>query len=271
MLEWFKKLKDLININITAPIINIKITTNSNNTQHQNKFDYDPSNKVLNIFLERLTNEEKQELERTMPQIIEDYLTEGNLLLLNESKELLEKLYNYNKNTIDKQILTFFQPLIPESDIEALECSLYLREEFRKKEDVSKLKSDIRLRFGERGKNIANLSSAGYFEEFLIPLYNSSPERFKELYDLIVNKSILAVFVHKNMSTKQIKDEISDKLTLSNRYGIKFIHIHGIGESNIQIIKDCLEEKKEFFDYFEKKVYEQDNILIIELLLKGVV
>ena len=263
---WLDKLKGLFKVNINAPLINVNITSKSNNII-KTKYSYDSEKKALDIFLNELEPEETKELDKIMPQIIEEYLQEENLLLLNESKDLLEKLYNYNKNTTDKQILTFFKPLIPESDIEALECSLYLRDAFRRGEDIGKLKTDIRLKFGERGKNIANLCTAGYFEEFLIPLYNSSSERFQELYDLIVSKSILAVFVHKNMSTQEIKDEISEKLALSNRYGIKFIHIHGIGKNNITTIKDCLEEQKDFFNYFEKKVYEQDNILIIELLL----
>ncbi|MFQ5621509.1 MAG: hypothetical protein ACE5FT_06740 [Candidatus Nanoarchaeia archaeon] len=70
------------------------------------------------------------------------------------------------------------------------------------------------------------------------------------------------------MDEDKIQAEIKLKLDLSKRYGIKFIHIHGIGASNVKNIKECVQRNKEFFDYFERHIYEKDNLIILELLLK---
>jgi hypothetical protein len=142
-----------------------------------------------------------------------------------------------NKNT---PVLNFFRPIIPLEDFEALNSALYLREVFLSNGDVSKLKQDIRKRFGDRGNTIANLCTAGYFEKFLMPLYNSSKEKFNELYEIIVAKSVLAIFVHSDMTQEQIPKEITYKLEISTKYGIKFIHIHGIGILNVNKIKKTM-------------------------------
>jgi len=200
--------------------------------------------------------------------LIKESIKEGNPILEINASELLSQLYEYNKENKNNQTLNFFKPIIPLEDFEALESSLYLREVFIKNGDVSKLKQDIRKRFGDRGNTIANLCTAGYFEKFLLPLYNSSKERFKELYEIIVAKSVLAIFIHSQMSQEQIPKDITNKLRISTKYGIKFIHIHGIGDYNINKIKECLGEQKEYFDFFQKEIYEKDNIIIVELLLK---
>lgn len=270
-LGFLEKLKDFVKLefNINAPIIdNTKVILikdsfkkNSENKQPDKKTNTD---KIVQINLEKIDNKQREKLKL----LLQEYLENGNKLLQTDTANLLEKLYNYNKENDDKQILQFFNGIIPPQDLEALEASLYLRSVFRKHEDVQSLKSDIRLSFGIRGNNIANLCTAGYFEEFLIPLYNASKEKFKELYELIVGKSVLAVFVHQGTNTKVIQEEIEEKINASKKYGLKFLHIHGIGKNNVKKIKEYLSEKKEFFEFFEKKEFEKDNIIIIELLLK---
>jgi len=80
----------------------------------------------------------------------------------------------------------------------------------------------------------------------------------------------MALFVHKNTDVEKIPEEITTKLYLCKKYGLKFIHIHGIGAKNIDKIKTCIEEQKEYFDYFDKKIYENDkaHIIVVELLFK---
>jgi len=261
-MSWLDKLKAIFNIELNSPLISINITKNSNNKNCTEGYAYDKEN--LKVFWDELPSEKKQEFSKT----IKEYIADGNKLLETETAEVLHNLYKYNAESKNQQILNFFKPIIPQDDFEALECALYLRSLFQKKQDIKKLKSDIRQRFGDRGNNITNLCTAGYFEEFLMPLYNSSKERFNELYELIVAKSVVAVFVYSSMLQEEIMEEVTTKLTISRRYGIEFIHVHGIGAANISKIKQCIKEKKDFFDFFEKEIYEKDNIIIIELLLK---
>lgn len=271
-LTFLDKLKEFVKVelNWNAPLIDNRKVIIVNDSYKQNSENKKSTSLIRsdendNLFLDisKLNNEQKEKLKLIVPE----YLQEGSKLLQLETANLLENLYSYNRNNTDKQILEFFKCIVPPNDLEALEASLYLRHVFHKHENVSDLKRNIRETFGLRGNNIANLCTAGYFEEFLIPLYNSSKERFTELYELIVSKSIIAVFVHQGININEIPNEINEKIQISKKYGIGFIHIHGIGERNIMTIKECI-SKNESFNYFEKKVFEKDNILIIELLLK---
>ncbi len=263
-MSWFDKLKALFSIEVNSPIVQINIVNSNNKLVKQDKIAHiDEDGKKLYISIDQLSSQQNKEMEK----IIGEYIDSENKLLEIETDELLHSLYKYNKENKNKQIIEFFKPIIPEKDTEALEAALYLREVFARKGDIKKLKADISQSFGDRGNNIANLCTAGYFENFLIPLYNSSKEKFDKLYELIVEKSPFALFVHAGMSSNEIVDKIKVKLEISKKYGIKFVHIHGIGESNITKIKNCIESQKELFGFYEKKIFENEGILIIELLI----
>lgn len=261
--KWLDKLKALINFELNAPLIAINWNKNSNNQiKNENEYHYDEKKKKLEIYLDNLSEEKKDKI----APIFKDYIADGNKLLEAKTSSLLKKLYKYNKDKNFWPLLKFFKPIIPPKDYEALEASLFLRREFEDRENITRYKENIRKKFGDRGNNIANLCSAGYFEEFLMPLYNSSKKRFEELYELIMEKSVVAVFVHGKMNEEEIPEEIEDKISISKKYGIDFLHIHGIGERNVDKIKNCIKEKKEYFTFFEKNIFEKDNIIIVELL-----
>lgn len=263
MSSFFDSLKKLIDIKIDLSHF-IHIHINKSPTNNQNTYNLDETNKSLEVYYDKIPTEKKEDFK----QIIQSYVSEGNKLLEKETSKLLYQLYEYNKKSPDNVILSFFRPIIPPNDFEALESSLYLRYVFRQNKDIKKLKTDIRKRFGDRGNNIANLCTAGYFENFLMNLYNSSQEKFKELYEVIIDKSIVAVFVYGEMRQEDITSQIKNKIEISKKYGIKFIHIHGIGRNNITKIKECIRQQKQFFELFDKNIFERESILILELLLK---
>ena len=70
------------------------------------------------------------------------------------------------------------------------------------------------------------------------------------------------------MRQEDITSQIKNKIEISKKYGIKFIHIHGIGRNNITKIKECIRQQKQFFELFDKNIFERESILILELLLK---
>ncbi|MBI5392771.1 hypothetical protein HZA96_02785 [Candidatus Woesearchaeota archaeon] len=267
---WFEKFKEKfskpfnINLeNISVSLFRINIIKDNNN---KSIIIHNDSNN-LSLNLANLPSQYKKELS----EIVRDYLDEKNILLENNTNDLLIKLYQYNKECSDKAILNFFKLIMNLKDYEALEASLFLRKEFRSGiisgKPIINLKADIRKRFGDRGNNIANLCTAGYFEQFLMQLYNDAQkEVYNQIYEEIVNNSIVAVFVHTNMTEDEIPEQITNKINISKRYGIKFIHIHGIGKMNILKIKKCIEQEKKYFSFFDKKIYETENIIIVELI-----
>ena len=268
---WLDKLKHLVKfeLKINAPLVDNRkfVIINRNNTTNELTVTDNSEKQVTYLNLNSLTDTQKEMLK----PILREYIDNENKLLQVETAELLENLNAYKKDKTDQQILTFFQGIIPKEDFEALQASLYLRTVFKQGKNIIKLKRDIRNAFGTRGNNIANLCSAGYFEEFLIPIYNATKDnenKFKELYELIVNNVVLAIFVHRDMSLEEISSQIIKKAEISKKYGLGVIHIHGIGESNVAKIKNCLTQKENNFTAFlEKSVFEKDNILIIELIL----
>lgn len=267
---WFDKLKALVDIKIDLRNL-VQITINSNNaTNSNNSAAFTNTEKSLIINTAHLSEEQKKELK----QITKEYIEEGNKLLKTETSQTLHSIEDYNREnkSKDKQILDFFKDVIPDEDLDALEASLFLRSEFRKGNEtiVKKIKRDIRIKFGDRGNNISNLCTAGYFENFLRELYNVSKEKekFDQLYESIVSDSVLAVFVNKEMSTRALTEEIKKKIEASLRYGLEAIFIHGIGKQNISTIKSCIVENKNFFDFFEKIIFEKENIIMVKLLIR---
>lgn len=259
---WLDKLKALINIELNAPLINV--TRNSDNSDVDKEYIFDDDTGKLDIIFDNLPEEKQKKLK----QILKEKYEQDNKILEEKSSSLLQDLVEFQKTKgEDKKVLDFFQSIIPEEDLEALESSLYLRRKFIQRKDVKELKEDIRKRFGDRGNNIANLCTAGYFENFLMPLFNSSRKDFKEIYEVVVSKSAMAVFVHSQMDDTKIASDIKWKLEISKKYGIKFLHIHGIGEHNIKTIKRCVEENKELFNFYNKEIYEGEGIIIVELIL----
>lgn len=268
MAKWLDKLKHIIKVElkINAPIFQINI--NRSGDKYKKGYRYDEHKKILHVNPDQLPPHQK----KIIKNAVKGYIQTGHKLLEHETSNLLEELYNYEKSNPDKSIIAFFDPIIPHADLEALEASLFLRNQFNSGHNVAHLKQNIRSRFGDRGNNISNLCTAGYFEKFLIPLYNdiNSPEEFGKVYEEIVSKSMLAIFVHAKTKVESIPGEISNRIILSKKFGIKFIHIHGISKKNVKKIKSYIEEHKEYFDFFDKRIYEnkEKNLIIVELFLK---
>lgn len=274
-LGWLDSLSQFIKvdlkINLKAPLID-----NSKVIIVKDSFKKDSETAPLQVDKDKvrinLTGLNEKQQQKLTP-IIQEYISENkeNKFLQVETAALLHDLYDYNKMQPDSKVLAFFKPLISPNDYIALESALYLRGAFKSGKDVSKLKADLRETFGFRGSNIANLCTAGYYENFLMPLYNSNPDKFKELYEQIVQNAVLALFVHSGMEVDDIPIRIKNKVGISRKYGIKFIHIHGIGITNVEKIKECMGSKIDFFkeEFVDKKVFEDEkkNIIILELYL----
>ena len=233
-------------------------------------YAHDIDNKIIYINPNYLDTAKK----KLYIEIIKEYVHEGNRLLEIETNNLLQSLGKYSKDNNFKAVLSFFEGVIPYEDWVALESSFYLKSTFLAEggDIIDYMKSDIGRRYGVRGTNISNLCTAGYFEHFIMELWNTkeSKEEFDRVYNAIVNNSIPALFIHKHTKTSHIPDLIGEKIHLCKRYHIPFVHIHAISKDNVDKINKCLESQKDFFKIFTKSIYENKSkdILIVELLLQ---
>ena len=262
MLKILQRLTDLlrIDVNINSPKT-IIITKNSGN-----RLVYDKGTQELSLNYDLMN----PEIKKCLSDLAKAQFDKGGLYESETQKEL-NNLYNYQKsNDDDNRILAFFKPIIPEDDCQALEVSLYLKKKFgeHKFDEVKKIKEDIRRRFGDRGNNISNLCTAGYFDNFFSTLYeNSDEKKFRELYEVIVSKAAMAIFVHNQMDASQINLELERKIKISQKYRLPFIHLHGIGQHNIKIIENWVKDNKDALKFLKKDIVKKEGIMIVQILL----
>jgi hypothetical protein len=264
-MSFFSDLKQIIPSNTAKDLFGYDVKLNFSKKSGLKLFDINHPDKLLTIYVNRLSIKE----ERNLKASIKKHFELDNIYLIEESKTaLLERLYSYNDKR-DNQILAFFKPILSGLDWQALRDSLFLRNEFKLRNNVGQLKNDIVLRYGERGNVISNMCTAGYFEETMIPLYNNSSKEFWAYYDMAIDRGITALFVNGKMTVAKIKEEIKRRLIQAKAYGLPYIHIHGIGQKNINNINECIEKEKSNLGFTEKNIFmdKKLEILVVEIIL----
>lgn len=207
--------------------------------------EYDEKEKSLSINIRKLEPKVRKKLEKIIKE-------EKGVILKKKTKETLIDFIKTEKSKEIKEILDLFKNKIPEDDFNILRASLYIRKRFisgASREEIYKLKKEIREKYGKRGLSICNLVSAGYFEVLIKPLYEEmskdedfSHEKFLEVYNIIVNESAFAVFISREMSIDNVEKEIYSKMRRNAKYGINFVSIHGIGKQNVEKIEKVIEK-----------------------------
>ena len=210
--------------------------------QMGSKFSYDRHNRELLIVIDNLDAQEKVVVQGIIRKLYES----GETLFKQSKENTLSKYVEYKDNNTDKEILDFFQKILPPDDYSALKMGLFIRDLMNDGKPIYTYKQDIRDRFGERGANIANLCTAGYFEEEFIPFYQQySSQEFEEYYELAVGKKARALFIHSMMTPEHINDEFENILTRALRFHMTDFRIHALGRSNVNAIKDFFSSKSE--------------------------
>lgn len=281
MAAWFDKLKTLFDVHVDIDLshftlfkINIgtinRAKGGSNVTTTESPYFLDEANQILQIDPSKLSPKKFEEFKRL---INEEYIPEGNYLLEKDSSLLLEKLYTFNKTSEYRQHLSFFKDILAKDDYAALESSYFLRKEHDsggRSTDIAQFKRDITEEFGQRGGHIANLCTAGYFEELLIPVYNHNKNEFWHLYKLVVEERALTIFIHAWMKKDELLAKLKNKLDLAKKYGLPHFYIHAKGKSNIKTIHEYLDEYgKEHgtLSKVEKNIPEL-GVVVIQIILK---
>lgn len=194
-----------------------------------------------------LNSEQQEKLLKTLPKFFSD----GHEIIEAEyekrSKDYPKKLGIGN----NRKLIDYFAGKIPGADLYALKASVYIKEAFDAGGDVQPLKREVRYRYGRRGINISNLYTAGYFETWIRPMYENMSNKgdfdrsnFLSAFDIVVEQFPFAIFVSKEMSVAEIKKQIKEKISESQKYGIETLNIHGIGTENTLNITRAIETLK---------------------------
>lgn len=265
-MSWFDKLKNLFDIDIEIKdLVNIHINKND----YSKKYEYHGETKVLSINLEKLSPSEKEDFKPILKELVED----DKILLEEKSEKLIEDFKSKEKSGDTQSLLKYFEDKIPADDHNVLRAALYLRKHFHEdRTGVYEFKTDIMRKYGKRGGNICNLCTAGYFETMLKPLYQEmakdpdfSEEKFLRIYEIIIQESAFAVFVHFGMSSDEVKMGIEEKIKTNLNYGQNFVNIHGIGSDNVEKIRNAITEIESKNPGIRKTIEEKQNIIFVKL------
>jgi hypothetical protein len=229
---------------------------------------FDPQTKILSIVVSQVSDKE------LIFEIIKKVHSDGDLIWKTTKEETLSSYKDYSEAGKDNDILAFFAGILTPGDYEALKMACFIRNEMLNQRNIYEYKKDIRVRFGDRGANISNLCSAGYFEKEFMPLYKEvNKTDFFEYYELAVGKKARALFIHSSMGEAEIEEEFTKMVDKAQRYHMVDFRIHGLGENNVNTIKSFfanrIEEPDEKFDIavrYEKKLPTRSIEYVVTML-----
>lgn len=222
-------------------------------------YAYEPKKKVLEINVCGLKIIDKTLLLDIIRKVHED----GGFLWKASKQEALDSYAKYSSTNKYKDTLALYSKILTKSDFEALKMSFYLRELDSKGKPIYTYKMDIFEKFGERGANISNLCSSGYFEnEFKLFYETDTVPDFMRYYELAVGEKARALFVHSRMSVENIDTEVNIMVEKALKYHMEDFRIHGKGKVNVQNIKEFASLRTDDDDYIMRLVYDDPKLAI---------
>jgi hypothetical protein len=255
----FPKFESLIKIDLKN-FINIHITNNKSCNSNKPIFIDEKTNSLL-ININTLSTAQKRQLKKAFKNKEICFIEKKTNTSINKLKKVLKLSEN-------EKLLNFYKNKIPNSDLEILRASFYIKKAFENRDDISYFKNDIYKKYGQRGINITNLYTAGYYDNWIKKIYttmqgmsNFSKEKFDNIYEKIVLNVFFIIFVSKKMDENNIIAEVEYKL----KYGTNIIHIHGIGRKNIDTINKCLVVIRKKYEVKKLNIFEENNIISVEL------
>lgn len=243
--------------------INLVTDTEDQWAQFGTPYVWDKSSKELTLIIPNFpTGKEKRELFK----IIRKVHQEEGLFLRKDKLDTLDALVDYKTEKTHKKILDYFEYIIPHQDFLALKMALFLRIESEKGKNIQKYKQDIKNKFGDRGNNIANLCTAGYFDDEFQTIPNND---FMDYYERVVGEKARALFVHNRMNCDEIEIEVNKLVKKAKKYHMTDFRLHGKGKINVDEINKFAKSRtgkepyKIIINYNDSKAIAVDYTVMI--------
>lgn len=195
----------------------------------------------FNLSPEKAPKKVQAEIEK----MLLDYIAQGTPLLGHDAARLYDEV-RANAEA-GREAFETLKGIIPSDDLLALRAAYFIKAQYESgKPGTTKLKQDVTTRFGDRGRKLTNVVTSGYIESLVLPTYramSASPEysvgSFQKFWNIVVEESAFAVFIHKEMSPEAAYKEISSKFTRNRSYGKYSVNIHGISVGNIKTVREA--------------------------------
>ena len=208
----------------------------------------DVGSATLTINPEKLSAKQRRELKHIVRTDMLDesgaIVDQGNLPTIGAVMDALPAI---------EETAAKFVSIIPAADLPLLKACLFLRKRFDSGVPVDDLKNQIARGYGPRGRNFANLCSAGYLETWFWPLYEhmlnlypGNPSlaklNFQVIYSNILSELPFTEFVSLGHSADKSLKHIVEKMNRNIANGARFLNVHGLGKKNVGKITTILPE-----------------------------
>ena len=269
MLNFFDKLKTLFqsrDIKI-SPTFKFSLYTRVDNSKKITSVVINDKKELSSINLAALTKDQDGELANLFKEA-----GSGTAFLSENTSKLLEATKQTLSEGDSKALIKFFEGKIPQDDFRILKAAIVLRKKFKEGENIADYKRKLSEIYGAKANTISNMCTAGYFEDFLMPLYktmsndeNFRQEFFTEAYKQLIQDFPIAIFINSSMSLEELEQKIRSRIGSNKKYRIPYLNIHGIGRSNLSAISTIVAKLNNPDDYTQKTIDEKDGIIIVKL------
>ncbi len=242
MLEWLTRILPE-NINFSPSInVNIKVIKIGSDNGSKGPVVIDGENLLIDDT--KLKGEVVDQIIKELP----DNLEHNDVVLESNNLDDLSLIDQEMKEGDYEKELAKYKGIVAGKDVPILEVAILIKIKSLKGENIGPMKGQLVQRFGSRAGMICNLYSAGYFESLILPLYQSieggtlALDEYLDIYEMIVTESPLAMFIGIGITKAKARQLLLDKISSNRANDVEHINIHGIGDSNIALIKALLSD-----------------------------
>lgn len=252
---------------------NLKLSSSKNiklriSGKGKHKVNLDKSTKIYNVTINvlSLTDASQKEL---VQEVLKEYVhgNGGQPLIADETSEGIKDFLLTEESTDVNKIINSIKEFIPEEDIRIIRAANHVNRKFKERVgSVDRLKEDIGFRWGQRGRDITNLLTAGYFENYIVPVLTGKVETpFPKLsrakfYEIVVNEKAFSVFVPKGITDEELKTKIiNQSIRNVEEYSRNYVNIHALGVINVRKVKNVIKELAETEQFYNFVLYSHIN------------
>lgn len=259
MLDWLKSILPEhlhFNLSLLSPKITvIKVEAKEDNI---NPVIVDGDKLIIND-----STEEGAEIAEQAIKGLPEQLKHNDAAIEEEGLDNLSEIDDDISGSSYEKDLNIFRGTVPKKDIPILEVAILIAIRYKKNRNITKQKAQVVARYGARGAMICNLYSSGYFKSLILPLHKSITEgnlamdEYLSIYEMIVTESPLAMFVGVGSSKEKIKAQLIEKIEYNQENNVGYLNIHGIGKTNIRVIRSLVTDEEITKYFIEDPVLSQ--------------
>lgn len=208
----------------------------------------------------RTIPKEGKQLEEFKESLLEAF-RRGDVQFVEEQAS--KDIAGYNdtiKKSESTEVIDYLEGKVPPEDLLYMRTGLYVKKlnDDGNGQDAKRIR-DNACRNSQRARNIINLVSAGFLDEYILPIYQANYDDAVERYNEIVEQMPTLVFVSQGMTVDKAMAIIEDKIRNKEQYHweVKLISVNGLNRC-IKIIYKIKDEIQAKYPEFELEMIQKD-------------